>query len=142
MWKINREVESEDQIWKCRLLENDQPVSYEQVIQLWQHDERFNSWFVEQLLENTWSAARWETPYLTVANLSRPFEFTMVNSPGLQRNANDLAFCEHFGNSEAETVVSFSNLGRNGTMIVPTPAPSSNGDADFCHLLSFLRTAN
>ena len=138
MWKINTTIEKPDQVWKCRLQNDDGPICFGQVISLWQHDPTFCAWFTVQLRKNQSTAIRWETPGLTTQKLERQFEFVIVNAPSLDRNPNQAAFASQFESASRDDVIAFANLGRNAMMVVPTPAEHSE---DYCHLLSFLRNS-
>lgn len=129
----------ENQVWKFVLQNVDGEVSYDQVIQLWQHDSKFNGWLIDQILTCPCRAIRWETPPVTLKNVGRPFEFVVVNSPGLDRPESPAAFSKQFQSCQEEPVIAFSNLGRNAMMVVPTP---KNPSANYCHLQSFLQTAD
>lgn len=145
MWKLIPEPEATNRILRYRLVVDDPEtngnrcVSYEQVTQLWQHDKAFNRWWIEQLLENSWEAARWETPPVTTRTIQRPFEFVLVNAPGLERPADSSPFARQINAAPAADVIAFENLGRNAMMVVPT-LPDHDGGR-YCHLLSFLRSA-
>ena len=60
--------------------------------------------------------------------LSRPFEFVVLDSPGLTRRPEPEAFAEHFAGAGADVVV-FANLGGDAVMVVPCPVaePSAYG---------------
>src|ERR1044071_744664 len=64
------------------------PMSYSEVLRLWQHDADFRSFFIGLLADAPFSAFRWETPPITAALVDRPFEFVLLDSPGLGRNPN------------------------------------------------------
>ena len=74
---------------------------------------------------------------VTSETVSAPFEFAVLDSPGLERRPDQAAFAKHFADSAA-AVVSFANLGGDAIMIVPRPiaAPTAYG-----HLASFVRFA-
>src|ERR1043166_8339265 len=59
------------------------PVSYAEALHRWQTDGEFRSFFVGVLAGSQFSAFRWETPPITAASAGRPFEFVLVDSPGL-----------------------------------------------------------
>lgn len=115
-----------------------QPVSFADVLRAWSDDAGFRSLFNAQLADAPYAAFRWETPPVTDATISRPFEFVLLDSPGLALRADPEAFAEHFGAASEEGVVVFPNLGRDAIMVVPCPlvSPSSYG-----HLASFVREA-
>lgn len=113
------------------------PATFAEVIRAWQGDASFRSQFNALLADAPCSAFRWETPPVTTGTLSRPFEFVLLDSPGLARRPDPEAFAEHFGGGETG-VVAFPNLGRDAVMVVPCPvaAPSAYG-----HLAAFVRHA-
>ena len=129
---------SKPSVQKFFLRDEANRVSCEQVIQLWLKNDLFNEWFSGQLVSLSLSqkAVRWETPFLTRHNLDRDFEFVLVDSPRLDRRADPSPFANQFAAAEADSVIAFPNLGRNGIMIVPVPGPDHS---IYCHLLSFLR---
>jgi len=79
-----------------------------------------------------------QLPPVTNATMSRPFEFVLLDRPGLALRADPEAFAEHFEAASEEEVIVFPNLGRDAIMVVPCPlaAPSSYG-----HLAAFVREA-
>jgi hypothetical protein len=113
-------------------------VSYAEVLRRWQMDADFRSFFNDVLAESPFSAFKWETPHVTAANANRPFEFVLLESPGLARGCDAHAFGEHFDSAAEGGVVEFPNLGKDAIMVVPCPlgAPSAYG-----HLAAFVREA-
>ena len=83
------------------------------------------------------SAFRWETPGVTADTVLQPFEFVILDSPGLARCPDKGAFAEHFTGAEAGVAV-FTNLGGDAIMVVPVPLgePLAYG-----HLAAFVRLA-
>src|SRR5690349_25015855 len=81
------------------------PVSYAEVLRRWQQDADFRSRFIALLADAPFGAFRWETPPITTATANRPFEFVLLDSPGLVRNPDADAFAEHFGGASAGEVV-------------------------------------
>lgn len=138
MWRQETNVEKPNAVWKYYLFDDDKPVSFDEVIQLWQSNIQFIEWFVQQIVDHELLAIRWETPMVYLGNRDRQFEYVVVNSPGLDRPPNPMAFSEQFKTSSNETVIAFQNLGKNATLVVPTP---SNNSSEYCHLMSFLRNA-
>jgi hypothetical protein len=114
------------------------PVSYGEVLRRWQDDAEFRLFFIGLLADAPFAAFRWETPPITTATASRPFEFVLLDSPGLAREADAGAFAEHFGGAAQDGVVEFSNLGNDAIMIVPCPGDTLSA---YCHLAAFVREA-
>lgn len=113
-------------------------VAYAEVLRCWQEDAAFRTLFLSLLSEAPFAAFRWETPPITTATANRPFEFVLLDSPGLAAHPDANAFAEHFTNSANGGVIAFPNLGRDAILIVPCPLgpPSSYG-----HLAAFIREA-
>lgn len=113
------------------------PASFADVLRGWQEDAGFRSLFNALLADAPYSAFRWETPPVTNTTLTRPFEFVLLDSPGLAPRPDPEAFAEHFASAQAGVVV-FSNLGGDAILVVPCPVaePSAYG-----HLAAFVRLA-
>lgn len=113
------------------------PATYRETVEAWQSNPDFCRLFSGWLAESPYQAFRWETPAVSTAALSQPFEFVLLDSPELERAAEPEAFAEHFVESAAE-VVTFANLRGDATLIVPTPlaAPGT-----YVHLAAFVRGA-
>lgn len=120
------------------LFANSTPVSYAQTLELWRDSPEFCAFFGSLLADSPFAASRWETPAVTSASVGRPFEFVLLDDPGLARRPDSNAFAEHFDGAPSEGVVEFSSLGRDAILIAPTPGPS---DSAYCHLAAFLRSA-
>lgn len=110
--------------------------SYGEVLALWQTDFGFRGAFLHALANLPYSAFRWEMPPLTRETLAHPFEFVALDSPWLERDADPLAFAEHF--LPTEPVVAFPNLSGDSTLIVPCP---TGPPAAYAHLAAFVRHA-
>ena len=112
------------------------PVSYLDVIHLWQEDAGFRTFFIGLLLDSPFSAFRWETPPITTATANQPFEFVLLDSPDIASDPDPAAFSEHFVAMTPGGVVEFPNLGRDAILVVPCPDdPPSN----YGHLAAYLR---
>jgi len=120
-------------------IDNDSsPVSFAEVINLWQNDPDFRAFFIGLLSNSPFPAFRWETPPITIATTNQPFEFVLVDSPEISLDPDPAAFAEHFDKAGPEGIAEFPNLGRDAILIAPCPsAPWS----DYGHLASFLRNS-
>jgi hypothetical protein len=114
-----------------------QPATFADVLRGWQGDAEFRTVFNALLADSPYTAFRWETPPVTKSTLSQPFEFVLLDSPGLARRPDPDAFAEHFDKAGVGVVV-FPNLGGDAIMVVPCPLaePSAYG-----HLAAFVRHA-
>jgi hypothetical protein len=112
-------------------------ASFAEILCGWREDAEFRALFNELLANAPYTAFRWETPAVTAATLSRPFEFVLLDSPGLAQRPDRKAFAEHFAGAGVGVVV-FPNLGGDAILVVPCPvvAPSAYG-----HLAAFVRHA-
>lgn len=113
-------------------------ATFADVLRGWQGDEAFRSELNAVLAGASYPAFRWETPPVTDATVTRPFEFVLLDSPELARHPDPEAFAEHFVGAPEADVVVFPNLGGDAIMIVPRPIalPSAYG-----HLAAFVREA-
>ncbi|MBX3398349.1 MAG: hypothetical protein KF873_06375 [Gemmataceae bacterium] len=136
MWTVQRETLSERAL-RFAVLRDAKPATVGDAIRGWQADESFRRAFNGWLADAPFAAYRWETPGVVAASAARPFEFVLLDDPGLARPPDPDAFAEHFG-SAGEPVVSFANLGRDAILVVPRALgdPSAYG-----HLAAFARHA-
>jgi hypothetical protein len=137
MWGIQREKLSQSRGARFSVTHGSRPATVADVIRGWQADAGFRSQFNGWLAECEYTAFRWETPAVTDKAMSQPFEFVVLDSPGLARRPEPEAFAQHFG-SAVDGVATFSNLGGDAVMVVPCPLaePSAYG-----HLAAFVRMA-
>jgi hypothetical protein len=138
MWTSQIEQLDNGRVLKVAVGLDGSQISYAEAIRGWQQDAAFRSFFLALLAEAPHSAFRWETPPITSATADRPFEFVLLDSPGLDRTPDAGAFAEHFDGKCANGVVEFSNLGKDAIMIAPCPhGPLSC----YGHLAAFVRRA-
>ena len=136
MWSSQKAQASDSKTIKLAIELDSSPVSYADVIQRWQHDAGFRSYFIGLLSDCPFPALRWETPPVTTKNVDQPFEFVMLDSPYLACIPDASDFAEYFVNKEPGEVVVFPNLGRDAILVAPCPdGPNSN----FGHLAAFLK---
>jgi hypothetical protein len=130
MWTSRNEHLANGRAIKISIDLDGSPVSYGEVLRRWQDDAEFRLFFIGLLADAPFSAFRWETPPITTATANRPFEFVLLDSPGLAREADADAFAEHFGGAAQDGVVEFSNLGKSCRV----PATCSRHTAILRHL--------
>ena len=114
------------------------PVSYADVIHLWQRDADFRAFFGDLLKKSPFAAFRWETPPVTTLTADQPFEFVLLDSPDIARDPDPEAFDAYFASRRPGGVVEFSNLGGDAVLVVPCPDYSASG---FGHLAAYLRNS-
>ena len=139
MWVQHSEPISNGKGIKISIELDASPISYMQVLRGWRTDTDFRWFFTKLLADAPFSAFRWETPPVTKATLGRPFEFVLLDSPGLASHPDQETFREHVTGTEASRgIVSFTNLRKDAILVVPCP----NGPpAAYGHLASFVRQA-
>ena len=137
MWSSRNEVLSAD-VLHFAVERNAEPVSFAEVVRAWQTDAAFREWFNALLADAPFSAFRWETPGVTSATASRPFEFVLLDEPSLARRPDAQAFAEHFRKKPNATVIDFANLGGDAVMVVPCPVAAHTA---YGHLAAFVRAA-
>ncbi|MEO0530292.1 MAG: hypothetical protein AAF266_06900 [Planctomycetota bacterium] len=117
-----------------------EPLSAADVLTLWRTDDAFTEWFVAILQDCEYDTYRWETPPTTRQSLEQPFEFALIDSPGLAPVADPNPFNQHFAAAdESQEVLEFDNLSGDARLVVPTPrGPHEH----YRHLAAFSRLAS
>lgn len=121
---------------RYRVVHKDRPATFAEDVDAWCNDGDFCEWFASVLAGTASAAFRWETPAVTKATANRPFEFVLLDAPGLDRPIDRSAFAEHF--QPDESVVAFDNLRGDARLVVPCPVAD---DAAYGHLAAFVRRA-
>lgn len=138
MWSIQSELVEKDKTILYRIFNQDKALTFEEMIACWQADESFCKYFIRVLAELPWRAFFWEMPPLYRHTLDHPVEFVLVNSPALSRAAPDPSAFQAYFNSQADSVVSFMNLGGDARLLAPVPL---GADENYTHLAGFVRYA-
>jgi len=120
-----------------QLYANGKALTNADVYRLWVEDEKFTRFYVQCLIDTGYSGFCWETPSITTNSLKENHEFVVVKSSTHSHISQDWTpFAEYF--LDQEFASSFLNLGKDGTMISPTPDKSFDGGS----IASFLKTAS
>ena len=138
MWTQRSEQLDKGRVIRVAIDHDSSPVSYTDVVRRWQNDADFRSFFMGLLTDSPFTAFRWETPPITIATANRPFEFVLLDSPGLARNPDADAFAEYFSDVAQGGVVEFPNLGKDAILVVPCPSGPLSA---YGHLGAFVRQA-
>src|SRR5262245_18046487 len=110
MWAARREELSDARGLRFTVTLDSRPATVAEVIRAWQHEANYRSLFNATLADAPYPSFRWETPAVTANTVGQPFEFVLLNSPGLASRPDPVAFAEHFTDTTHDVVV-FSNLG-------------------------------
>jgi len=139
MFEAQTNILSEGRIRKLEIFLNGEALRFSNALNLWQADESFRTFYISVLADAPFTAFRWETPPVTSITMERPFEFVLLDSPGLARTPDREAFAEYFSAAPpTEAAIAFENLGRDATLVVP--CPRGPGSA-YGHLAAFTRHA-
>ena len=140
MFESATEVFEENRVHRYRILSDGRTLTYAAVIDMWQHDHSFRENFTSLLADSPFESFRWETPSLTTVLAERPFEFVLVNTPTFaSRRSDRKTYSDYFTDADVDNgVVSFPNISRDATLIVPSPRST---DDNYGHLAAFVRGA-
>lgn len=140
MWQSSVKSLNTGQIKKISLLSNNNPILYSEIIQFWQYNQEFRTFFISLLANAPFSAFFWETPAISHANINQVFEFVLVDSPYLANiKANPRDFAPHFATANPnELILRFQNLGNDALLVVPCPQASISV---YGHIAAFMRQA-
>jgi hypothetical protein len=105
------------------LFDDGAPLTWSDVLDRWKNDRSFRRFFISLLVDAPYTAYFWETPPVTISTITRAFEFVLVESRQLAGvHSDQQAFANHFAAARAgESVIVFSNLGGDATLVVPCP---------------------
>ncbi len=138
MWQSKRELIDNERIQKISIFKGDKQIAYSEVIELWQQDESFRTFFISLLADTSMPAYFWETPPVSQSNVQREFEFVLIDSPKLANLEPDYSdFQQHFELANRE-VATFPNLGKDALLVVPCPVTDIPAST---HLANFVREA-
>lgn len=140
MWDSKFQTLRDRAGWHVTVSRDGAPAAFHDVVCAWQSDAGFRTFFLDLLASAPFPAFRWETPPVTKVTVDRPFEFVLLDAPGLDRTPDPEAFAKRFAEADAADamVLAFPNLGNDAVLIVPRPvAPSSA----YGHLATFVRHA-
>ena len=113
-------------------------MDYAQVVDAWIIDAAFCRFFSGLLVSVPYAAFFWEVRPVSTADVERPFECVVVDSPQLSGvRADTTAFVDHFG-QHAGSVRCFGNLSGDAVLVAPAPVDAGT---DYAHLASFVRSA-
>ena len=139
MWTFEQTLLNNDHIYQFSLFQNHQQITYSQVIDLWQHNKAFRTFWLEFLANIQMQAYFWETPPITKSTCDRSFEFVIIDSPQLAFVKPDFnSFKQHFQTATQEVVI-FMNLRKDALLVAPCPITNASG---YPHLASFVRNAS
>lgn len=137
MFDLTREI-LDDSTHKYTIGSDGELLAYSDVLDLWRDDRAFRDEFTALLESSPFTAYRWETPPISTATVHRPFEFVLLDSPGLVGRPDTLTFSEHFPDADDDGIVVFESLGGDAVLVVPSPM---RRDATYEHLAAFVRSA-
>ncbi|MGD1908732.1 MAG: hypothetical protein ACFB0C_22485 [Leptolyngbyaceae cyanobacterium] len=113
-------------------------VTWQEAIALLQSNGEFRTLLTTALAGCPYAAFFWETPPITVATLTQPWECVVVDAPSLaQVQANPQAFGRYIAPGQGtNTVTTFPNLKGDAQLVVPC----CNGSLEtYGHIGTFLR---
>lgn len=139
MWTVQNEPLPDGRGIRTSIDTHGTALTYAEVLRLWRDDAEFRGFFIDLLAGAPYTAFRWETPPVTTATVGRPFEFVLLNSPGLPSHPDPTPFAQTLKGAGAESgVAEFRNLGNDATLVVPCPMADH---LVYGHLAAFLRGA-
>ena len=116
-----------------------EPLSFSEALDLLTRDSEFRQGLTATLAASNYTGFRWETPPLTHDLLGRPFEFVLIDSPGLAPTPEPAAFRSYFSRAPREIdVLAVPNLGKTATLVIPRQLAEPQ---NYAHLARFVRGA-
>ncbi len=119
-----------------QILRAGRSMSVAEVVKAWIDDRDFRKFYNQLLISAPFKAFFWELPPMVAQAVDQSFEFVLVNSNTLARvSPMGKAFKAYF--TTEEPIVVFENLGKDATLVVPTP---KGKQSTYPHLAQFVRT--
>ena len=132
-----QEIIEQERIVKYKIAVEEEVVSFERAITLFQESEAFRDIYIDLLQNSDYIGFHWEVKPVTTSKLNEDFEFVLVRNDAMSRLVQDtLTFKKYF--NEGELAVTFPNLGGDAQLIVPT---NLGGENTYAHLADFVRKA-
>jgi len=136
MWNTI-ETQENDHVTKYYLTENDEILSFREVIYLMQNSLKFRQFYTNVLKENPYAAYFWEVKSVTKNRLNEDFEFVLVDEDVFTRLHPQRKHFEKYFKRD-KPVVAFPNLRGDAQLIVPTDIVE---EEYYTHLATFVRNA-
>jgi hypothetical protein len=137
MWSSQKNVLGETRGMRIAFQRDSNPATFTDVLHALQTDAEFRTILNGLLADAPFTAFRWETPPVTDKSLKQPFEFVLLDDPGLDRRPDSQAFASYFGTAR-DGVATFPNLGGDAILVVPLPIADASA---YGHLAAFVRLA-
>lgn len=124
---------------KYRLCGKQAPLSFAEMLRLFERDDAFCDWYSRLLADCSYAAFYWEHPPLTRDRLDQDAEVVLVDATALATaKVNPAPFRSLFEDQPDQDIVVFPNLGGDAVLIVPRPVAP---DYAYPHLAAFVRNA-
>ena len=138
MWHADIQDIEKGKGQKFSISEKQRVLTFAKVIEKWQNDAAFRTFFITLLADAPFRAFFWETPPVTRPTRHRPFEFVLIDSPALANVEAVTHFFEKYFKDTTEEVITFPNLGKDALLVVPSPVATPSA---YPHLAAFMRNA-
>jgi len=137
MWQVQTEIIQANKLIKYRIYEQNEPISQVDFLNNLASSLAFRSFYNHILKNNPFSGFYWENPPFNKASLLEPYEFVLIRSSFFKQKSPDVqSFKSYF--DAAKPIVIFKNLGKDATLVVPTPQSDAS---KYIHLGKFVRKA-
>lgn len=99
-------------------------ATYEDVLRGWQSEAEFRVLFNALCAKSPYSAFRQEIPPVTITTLIQPFEFVLLDSPGIAQHPDSAAFAGQFVDAPETGIVGDAILAVPCRRVESMPNPS------------------
>jgi len=137
MWQAQTEIIQKDKIIKYHIYRQDQPVTQNGFLNNLANDATFRSFYIQLLKDNPFNGFYWENRSFSISTSKQAYEFVLISSPFFDNKLPDAqSFKSYFDTNQL--VVTFQNLGKDATLVVPTPQSDLG---NYVHLSKFVHSA-
>ena len=106
MWQYKIKTLDSERIQKYLIFDNQKQLTYLEIIELWQSNPDFCTFFNSLLADSPFFAYFWETPSISLSTINQKFEFVLVDNPRLSKlEPNSHAFKKYFNKLQNNTLL-------------------------------------
>jgi hypothetical protein len=128
---------AENQQIKYELYQDEEQLRYDDFLSQLLENDAFRSFWIRLLREVPFNAYHWETPPVSIANKSQPFEFVVSSTPGIDLPPNYSPFEQYFRSGDKVAV--FDNLGGDAKLVAPVPPEE---EQNYSHIGTYTKNSS
>jgi len=138
MWQVKTEILQKDKLIKYSISQESKAITQIEFLDYLTNSKPFRSFYNQIIKDNPFKGFFWENPPFSISTSKQIYEFVLIKSQFLEQliTPDTESFKEYF--NPQKQIVTFKNLGKDATLIVPSPQSELS---NYTHLGQFIRYA-